>query len=439
MEFNIVSEDEVSREVEVTVPEDAVNAEAERVLLQLSKRVKIKGFRPGKVPMREVRRRHGASARADAVQRVVERTLVEILGDDALEGTIHVQQPTVTEGARGGAVRFRFVAERYPEVSPTGYLQLELEVPPAEVADAEIDTEVERMRGELERLVPVEDRDVVEDGDIVVASYKAVGEGEVEQIFADDQEIRVDSDDLPTGLREGLLGATRGEAKRVTITLPTEFSVETLAGQDVELDLTVSEIKRRELPELDDAFAREVGEGETLLELRQKVRARLQEAREEQRTSAARTALGEKLREANPVTLPDGFVRAQAAEEARRSLGGIPEEKLRSPEFAQFIRSFAEQMEGRVRESMHEALLLREIAKAESIRVDDADIDAWVTRVAAKNSVPEARVRASLATDDAKEGLRGRLLFEKVQDHLIAQGKLVDASPEPDAAEAEED
>lgn len=436
MDLSIIEEDEVTRLVEVRVPAEAVDAEVDRVLRGLSGRVRIKGFRPGKVPMREVRRRYGASARADGVRALVERSLVQALKDERVGGTVHVRQPEVREGLQSGPVVFRFVAERYPEVTPTGYLQLELKVPRTEVTTEDVDAAVEALRAEQERLVPVEDREVVEAGDVVVASYRAEGEGDVEQIFSDDQEIRLDDENLPEGLAAGVVGATRGEAKQVVIRLPDTFAIESLKGEEVTLQLTVSEIKRRELPELDDAFAREVGKGETLLELRTKLREELEEQRSGSQEAEKRKALSRKLRERNPVPLPDGYVRAQAMEEARRSLGGqLKPEDLRRPELMQFIQAFAQQIESDVRGSIHEALIMREIGKAEKLDVDQLDLDAWFDRVASERGVPVPRLRAQFSSEDAREGLRARLLFEKVQTLLLESATVIEVDP----AELEEE
>lgn len=442
MEVTVNEQSPVEKTVEITIPAEEVDREVARRLRQIGQRAKVPGFRKGKVPMRQLERLHGRAARGEAVQGLVQQALYRALDREELVGTVHVSPPNVTSGFSSGApLAFQFTAERFPEFEPTGYEGIEAERLSVEVGDEEIDAQLERMREQAVQIVPVEDREIVEEGDVVVISYRARGEGAVEQIFADDQEIWLGDEQLPEGLAAGIVGATRDADTEVKIQLPEGFSIEELSGEEVTLDLQVSAIKKRELPELDDAFAAEVSDDETLEALRARIREDLQSSRGRQAEQQSWQRLRKALLEANPVTMPPLYVREQARQEARGRLGELEKQGLKIADLGINPDDFAQRLEGEVRDSIHEALLLRRVAEKEGVEVTDADIDAWFAKMAGETGMPLARIKAQFAGERARQELEGRLVMEKTRDLIWEKASVTEVdelTPEPGDAEGVE-
>ena len=437
MEVKVTEQSPVEKNVEVGVAAALLAKDVDKRLKQMAGRAKIKGFRPGKAPMKMIRQRYGKGARLDALDALVRKSLLEALKRDDLKGTIHVTEPSVESGTKPGEdVKFTFTAETLPEIEPKGYMGLAVDKVKPVVDDADIDAQLSQLQENHTAIVPVEDRDVVEAGDVVVMSYKALGEGEVEKIFATDQEVDLGDEGLLDGLAAGVAGAKKGEPKIADVTLPEEFALETLAGQTIQIEVNVSEIKHQEVPAIDDALAAESGEADTLDELKTKIRERLTESKTRETEAAAKRRMLDAVVEANPVDLPANYVQSQALGEARRQAQRLAQMGVNPEDLGFDLAAVAENVKDDVAKSIRESLLLRAVATREELKVADGDIDAHLAKVAKEQKQPLARLKARYAKGDAREQLRTQLLFERVVDFIWSKATIteVDALPEDEAA-----
>ena len=255
MDVQVEAQSPVSRTVAVTLPADAVGAATNKRLREIGKTAKIQGFRPGKVPFPQLKRRYGKSARLDAIDGLVNSSIGELLERDDLRDTIHLSRPEVTDGFEGGPVTFTFVSETMPRVEPVDYTGIEVEQVRSEVEEAAVEVRLKALRDEHTEVVPVEDRTVVQATDIVTVTYRGKGSEAASEIHAQDQQIDLGDPDLLAGFASGQ-GAEKGSTVEV-VTAPEEFPVEALQGS-VLLDVKVEEIEKR-VPELDDELAKETG------------------------------------------------------------------------------------------------------------------------------------------------------------------------------------
>lgn len=441
MDVNVEETSEIAKTVTVTVDKDAVDAEVVKNLRKMGKRAKIQGFRPGKAPMKMLRRKYGNAARMDAIEEIVRKAMGDALDRDELEGTVHASRPELESGLTGSDdVTFKFTAERFPEFEPDGYKGVDVQQERATLADGFVDEQLEQMRQDAATIVPVEDRDTVEAGDIIIATYQGVGEGEVAEIHAEEQEIDLGDDGLLEGLADGLVGQKVGSETDVQVTLPEQFPLETLAGSEITLKITVDELKVREVPELDDDFAKDVSDFETLAELRDDIEKRATEEAEARSASGARRRAIEAVVKANPIELPPLFVQARAHEEASDRMRRLAQQGIDLSMLGQDIGAFAETMTDRVREGLHESLVVREIAKKEEITASEEDVDTFLREQAEATGQPLARLRAQVAPPEALENLKSRLVYDKVLAFVLEAAKveLVDELPDENPAHGEE-
>lgn len=445
MEVVVEVESPVRKLVTVRFGEDAVARESKGQLARIAKRVKIDGFRPGKVPENVLKQRYAPAARMEAIEQLVRRGIDDSVRREELAKTVFVGRPEISGDPMSGAgLEFKFPAEHMPVVEVTGHVGVAVQRVKVVVSADQVDAQIEAKRREQVAHLPVSDRDVVAADDVVVVTYRGIGEGPVEQIRQEDQTIDLTETTLLQGFAAGLVGAKVGEGTRVSVTLPASFPEPALAGQEVELEVTVSAIQRADLPALDDAFARSVSEFETVAAWRADIEASLSKEASSNEDLAARRRMIDAIVALNPVPVPAGFVHERALEEAERTLNSSRELQQMAQQLKLTPESLAPGMTGRVEASVRQTLVMSAIAEKESIVADEADIEAWLRERAEATRQPLARLRAQFARPGAQADLRARLQGDKVVQWLWDHATIeeVDALPEPaadaDAATAEE-
>ena len=365
--------------VEVEVPPEDVDRHLNRAARGLAREMRMPGFRKGKAPPGLVIQRLGRGAvleqaLRDSLPEWYERALLDSgvnpVGDPSIEVTAAPED-------EGQPLGFKFEVGVRPAASLGDYKGLEVGKAEPDVPDDIIDREVERIRGGMARLEPVERR--AEDGDVLLVDFSGSIDGEeFEGGSATDYLLELGTDQLIDGFEEQLAGAGAGDSRQVEVTFPEDYGAEHLAGRDAVFAVDVKEVREKVLPELDDDFAAEASEFDTLEELRADVRAKLGEAvgqRIEQdfRVAAVDAAVGEA-----DVELPDEIVTARAAERwgrVERQLAG------RGMDPGMYL-----QMQGKTRDELIEEskpdaerelrreAVLAAIADAEAIEVSEQEL-----------------------------------------------------------------
>jgi len=439
MEVRATRTNDVSQQVEVEIQEQEILTATNKKLQRMAKNVRIDGFRKGKVPVNVIRKRFGASARAEAIEETVNAKIYEALQSDELKETVQFSRPDVTEGVRSGNVKFTFVAENFPQIDVKDYKGVAVDLVRTEVEDAAVDTEIKRLQEELTTLKPVEDRTTVEAKDIVRISFKGLGEGPQSELQQEDQEVDLGDEGLIQGLADGLVGAEKGAKKVVTITMPEDFGLEELQGKDVDLDVEVHEILARQAPELDDSFAKETGKADTYDALREKIREDLLATRKKSNEDAARRRMLDTIGASNPVTVPPMYLSMQAQQQVMEQLQMFERQGIAWRDLGLDIGSLVQASERDMEGSLARSFVLQAIAKAENIEVTDADVDAEVKRLAEENDIPESQVLASMGGEEAKEQLRFRLQMDRVLDFVWSEATITEVDELPAQEETSSD
>ncbi len=419
MEVKVSEQSPVAKQVNVEVEASRVDAAIRKRLNDIGKRVRVPGFRKGKVPARELERRYGKAARYEAIDDVVRAAMDEVLGDEQFNGSVHIGRPELVDGLEGpGGITFSFIAERLPEMAPTNYVGVQVEQLKTSVTDAELEDELEKLQQEYTTDVPVEDRTTIEKDDVVVCSYKGVGDGPAAEIFAEDQTIWLADENLLDGFADNIAGHERGETVDVSVSLPEDFQLEELAGQTITLSVTVSEIKARRVPAIDDDLAAETGEADTLEGLKAKITARIEGERSEREVTAARNRMVETIRAANPIELPPGFVDEQCVDEVRQRLRSMQQQGLDPASLNLDIERLKAAVRPQVEMGIHASVVLRAIADKEALEVTEEQIEARIAEIAEKAGVPLAKAKAQFAGDQARASLRAQMMHETVLAYL---------------------
>ncbi len=432
----------LSRVAAVVVPAAEYRREMTKSLQQLSSRVSVKGFRKGHIPMNVMRQRYGASVGREVVETLVQKYVDDVVNQH--ENVLYLGQPRIQAMPIADADNLEFTIdlELRPEIDPIGYMGLEIEKPDTSVNDEAIDAELERLRDQNAQLELVEGRSVVEAGDTVVADFEFVGEHpELAEFKGEDTPFEVGGQNVLPGINEALIGAEFGAVVEPSITLPPNFPIEELRETDVILRLTIKEVKQSVRPELNDAFAKQLELGETLDELREKVRADLQDAREHEAMHLAEDSMMTALISQNEFELPPLFVETQLEHAVKQRLQMFQQQGLDIAQLGLDVNVFKDTMREETISNIRGEFLLMAIAEKEEMKVEDEDMKKYFEHRAQHANVPAAQLAAYMRQDQERWQQSVILaLLEKVRKFLLVEAaiKTVEWPAEDAGMEAEE-
>jgi trigger factor len=301
LKINVKDINPVEKQIQVTIPVDTIFSEVDKYYLSLRKSVKIKGFRPGKVPRSILERFYKKQVENEVVNKLINGTYQSAIK----EKNIHpVSEPIIDSSKLETGNDFTYTArvEVHPEIDLEGdYLGLEVEQEKLKVTEDDVDKYLEEIRHYHAQLKAVESDRPIRSGDFVVIDFTGniegvpLKEGEVK-----DKLIEIKPDTFLPGFTNQLIGLRPGVNREIKITIPEDYEQKEIAGKTVTLQVMIKEIKEKIIPSLDDNFARDVGEFETLSELREKVRKEITTREEQRIRNSLHNGLIQKIIENNP-------------------------------------------------------------------------------------------------------------------------------------------
>jgi trigger factor len=387
-ELSVTAERKPGSLVELTVeaPAPQVDRAVADAVRRLGGRVRIPGFRPGKAPAQIVERVIGW----DAIKQEAVDALLPQMYADALEreNIDPVSEPEVKLGDFERSQPFSFTATVtvLPEVELGNYLE-ELRVPEekTEITEDRVDEVIEELRRRHADMVLVEDRPA-QHGDVLKATLTMRKGDELIGGEQEERDIEVDRERLLPGLADALIGMKAGDTKQTTITLSEDFSREELRGADVDVEISVAEVRERHLPPLDDSLARLDGHGETLEELRSHYRDRLREVAEREDEDRYEAAVLEALRDRVDIDVPEALVDREIDNQLTEMSMQLAQAGLQLERFLEYSGQTIEQVRGERREGAVQRVMLdlalQALANAEGIEVDEADVEREEKRLA---------------------------------------------------------
>lgn len=417
------SVDAVRRRLAVEIPAAEVTAEIERAYEQLRRKARVPGFRPGRAPRPVLEKMFGDQVRADVFGRLVQESYTDAVRDQQLQP---VSSPEiVTERAvPGEPLRYSATVEVRPAVTAAGYDGLAVDRPVSVIGDADVDRFLTNLRERHATLVQVSDRREARDGDIATITYEARIDGAV--VGRGDQrlvEVGGEGNDGP-GAR--LAGAQIDAPTDFEVTYPADHSNPDLAGRTVRFDVTLRALALRDVPPLDDAFAKAHADCETVEALRALVREQLEAAAAREASTAVRSALVSQLVAAHDFEVPPAMVDRRAELLAEEVLDGLGQRRPPASREAEFRTRLQRDLQEQARNQVKAALLLESIAEQERVAIEEAALDAHIDRLAETAGKARERVRALYQDPGARAGLRGRLLQDRALDLLVERAKISD-------------
>ncbi|HNU71715.1 MAG TPA: trigger factor [Thermodesulfobacteriota bacterium] len=415
----------VEKQIEVTVPAEMVSTEIDSFYSDLRKSVKIKGFRQGKVPRQILTQYYGKQVENQVVTKIIADTYERLLKEKDLRP---VSQPIIDNNKLEGGKDFSFTArvEVQPEISLSGgYLDITVEQEKVAVTDEDVNRYLEELRNFHAQLTEVEPDRPIQQGDFVLLDYKGSINGvPLASGEAKDRLIEIKPDSLLPGFTNQLVGLRTGAARDIQVEVPEDYQDKELAGKTVVLEVAIKKIKEKVTPALDDSFARDMGEFETLAELKDHLQKELT-AREEQRVrNLLHNALVEKILERNQFEVPASLVEKQVAYLINDARMRMRRQGLNIDSSAMIDRELKESYRPIAEFQVKRSFLLDAIAKAEGIDVTAAEIKEQLQNIAAMTGQSLSDLQ-SAGEEEAKSHLRSRILEEKTLEHLAGKAQIV--------------
>ncbi|NIO09386.1 MAG: trigger factor [Deltaproteobacteria bacterium] len=414
----------IQRKIHIEVPGQAVRDEFSRVYGALSQRAKIKGFRPGKVPRTVLEGIYGDEAKSQTLSRLVEQSLREAVREKGLQV---VSPPEVEPGelVEGNPFTFSAVVEIKPEIELKKYLGLEVERIKIEVEEKQVDEALSGFQESHAHLQPVEDRDGVEKGDCVVLDFSGTVNGKpFPGSQGENALLEVDGKSTLAQFEEALIGLKKNMDHQISVTYPKEYGNAELAGKAVDFRVHIKDIKKKILPPLDDDFAKDHGECETLTELKNKIRERLESELKEIQNRELREQLLTQLIESHSFDVPTAMVDRQLQYLMERRQRPVQASGSNAPQSAPSAEELRKELTPQAQRQVQTMLLVEKVGEQEKIDVTDQDvqqrIDEVVRSVGDKGSV----VRDFYRRGEARDELRSQMVFDKTLNFLLENAKV---------------
>jgi len=415
------------RALQIELPAERVSAAMEATLRDLRRKLQLPGFRRGKVPAELIQRRFQADLHEELLRELIPESYREALTQTDLKP---VGQPKVEDVqlAAGAPLRFRAVVDVKPPIQVNDYRGIAVERAKLEVTDQEVDRGLEFLREDAAEYVPMEGWPAMRD-DLVILDHEGSVNGKpFKGGSGTNLTVVLGHGGYLPGFEDQIAGMQKGDRKQFRLPFPGDYPRKELAGKTVEFTVTAKEVKKRRVPELNDEFAKSVGDVESLAALREKLREQIQGRKLREQEAELKRAVLDKLAAAHEVDLPESLVELETASilqelaETVRAAGGRVRGLPGSPEE---LRSKALET---ARRRVKETLLLEAVARQEGLAVADEELEQEIQAMA--SAYPAARgadLRRVLDDPERRAELSARLLARKALDYLFQQAKVTEA------------
>ncbi len=420
MQVSVETTEGLGRRMKVQVPSERVDSEVDSRLRDLRGRVRLDGFRPGKVPMKVVQKRYGAQVRGEVLNEVVQSTYTEALDQEGLRpaGAPEIE-PVQTEA--GKDLEYQAEFEVLPGFEVKGIEEIAIERPAVDITDADVDSVLERLRKQQASYSTVER--AAAEGDRVTIDFHGTVDGEeFEGNAGEDVPTEIGSGQMPAEFEQELVGVSAGDEKTIEYTFPERFPDAKVAGKAARFEVKVKQVEEPELPALDDEFAKGLGLENGLDELRERVSENLQRERDQAVRAQVKQQAMDGLLERNEIELPRVLIDReidQLREQAKQRMQqyGAEGEEPDLP---------ASQFEDEARRRVSLGLLVNEIVRANEIELDRERLQQQLQEIAMSYGQPEQVIQAYTQNQQLMENLQVQVMEEQVVDWLAERAQVTD-------------
>jgi len=424
MQVNVQRLSPVLVEFDVEIAVDRVKSEVEKAYTSVAKTARVSGFRPGRAPRKVLAHLYGPRIAADVAQRLVDETYPQAISEQKLQPvTDPAIEPRRLE--EGKAFGYKARVEVLPLIESVKYDGLEATRAKVEVSPEQITERLDQLRRSHSTLEPPKVARPSQKGDVATIDFTLSVEGKlIDDAGATDFQAELGGGQLIPEIEQALLGKSIGDQAEAKVDLPAQHPHPKLAGKSAVFALTLKDLKERVLPEADDEFAKDVGDFETLEALKKDISGTLEKQSKEESDNKLAEQLVIELVKANPVPLPPSLVERQMRVTEQEIL-----QRARSQ--GQKATGVGDELRGQIQQDsevkVRAGLLMAEIAKAEGIKIGDAELEEGLKELAEQTGKNVAKLRVEYRDQKKREMLIGMILENKVLDIIEAKAKISEA------------
>ncbi len=408
-------------EFDVVVDAERVHAELEKSYSSIGRSARVRGFRPGKAPRQVIAQLFGSRIASDVAQRLVDETFPKALSERQIQpinAPAIESQPVTADQPFGYKARF----EVLPDIAEVNYDHLHAKRSAVDITEVQIAEQIERIRREHSTLEAMGEDKVIDNGDVVTIDFTvSVGGRVIRDAGAQDFTVEIGAGTLLKDIETALVGRRAAEQVTAELDMPAEHRHPKLRGKRVQFKISIKNVKVRILPTVDDEFAKDVGDFETLESLRENVRERLTKAEKERIENSVAEQLVADLVKSNPIEVPSSLVdqqikiTEQEILQRARSMGNAPQ-------------GLGDQLQAQVRAEsemkVRAGLLMAAIAKSSGINIGDKEIEDGIAELAEQTGKNVAKLRAEYREKQKRDMLIGMILENKVLDLIEAKAHI---------------
>jgi trigger factor len=414
-------ESATKREIQVEIPAEEVARQTESLIQKYQKMARLPGFRRGHVPPSIIRQRFSEEIKTDVVEALVPRYFRQ---ETERLGMHPISQPRVTDLHlhEGEPMRFKAAFEVLPEIKLEGYQELRADKPEIAVSEADVEQALSEVREQHASFNPVEGR-ALADGDFAQVSLDGHPEsGEGQPVHMDEVMVEIAGKSTMPEFTEHLRQANVGDERTFDVNYPEDAQDKRLAGKTFNYTVKVHAIKQKSLPELTDEFAKQLGEFQTLDDVRRRIREQLESERKRQAERESKKKLVEELIRRNEFEVPEALIENQIDARIERGLRALAAKGLTAEQMKKMdLRSMRIGQREEAIQEVKTAVLLERVADEESINVSDEELGREVESLAEQTQQTVEAVRARLTRDGGLDRIRIRIRNEKTLEFLYHQ------------------
>jgi trigger factor len=431
MKIDIDELSPVQRKVRIELPVEIVSNGFARAYKSLGQRVRVKGFRTGKIPKSVLQGIYGDEVKGEVRSHLVEESLGEVIREKGLQivSRPEVETDDLTEN---GVFSFSAVFEVKPDVTVNDYLGVQIERPKLSISDAQVEAALKRLQEGHARLELVGNRDVVQKGDFVTLDFEGSidhkpfvgGKGE-------SYTLEVGAGQALSQFEDAVVGLKVNERQNIKVDYPEDYANKEISGKTVDFSLIVREIKHKVLPTLDDEFAKDHGECASLVELKERIRVRLTEELRRYQDEELKEKILSQLIEAHSFATPPSMVERQTRYLMERYQNQVANQGGADGSDAPPMEDARKTLEARAERQVQATLLVERIAQLEKIEITDKEVQERIDGLVRSAGERAKTVREIYSRSEARDDLRAQMVFDRTMEVLLERAQIKDVDLPP--------
>jgi len=414
----------VKKRISFDVPWEAVKSELDDAYHRVGKTAKLKGFRSGKIPRNILEKYYSKAVETETVSNLINRHYWDAIRKNKIPV---VSQPVIEHRTIESEKSFTFTAtvEVEPDIDPVGYTGLDLEKPIPVVTDAEVDASLEQMRQMFAVLENVEEERGIQTGDFVTINFEGSVEGKkLPELKAENFLLGIGTKTFIPGFEEQLLGLNKGGTKDIVVRFPDDYHISHLRGKDAEFSVEIKDLRVKKVPEIDDDFLNNFDKYQSIQDLRNAVKQRIEEEKKKRFQVAFEKSVSNKLLEKNVFEAPEVFVERQIAYMLDDAKNRMVSEGMDVKKAEELLTGLHDQFRDEAIKIVKTSILLDRIARKESITAHDEEVENRIKEFAMQQSQDYETLRKSMEKDGLIENVRSEIVNLKTYEFIEAHANL---------------